>query len=68
MQACQRKQIGLCRGACVGDESFEDYEERFDSMFHKVNRFFKEDLIIEDIGRNQLEKSIIIIEKDFAVI
>ncbi|MBK7232760.1 MAG: GIY-YIG nuclease family protein [Saprospiraceae bacterium] len=65
LQACQRKQIGLCRGACVGDESFEDYEERFDSMFHKVNRFFKEDLIIEDIGRNQLEKSIIIIEKGF---
>jgi DNA polymerase-3 subunit epsilon len=62
---CNRKQIGLCRGACTGLETLEEYNERFDAMHQKVNRFFTEDFILIDTGRDKNEKSIIVIEDGF---
>ncbi|MBK9272394.1 MAG: GIY-YIG nuclease family protein [Saprospiraceae bacterium] len=64
-QPCARKQIGLCLGACTGDESFENYEERFEQMHQKINRFFQEDMMIIDIGRTNEEQSVILIENGF---
>lgn len=65
IRPCNRKQIGLCRGACTGQESLEEYNERFEEMHQKVNRFFTEDFLIIDSGRDKNEKSIILIEDGF---
>lgn len=62
---CSRMQLSLCRGACVGKESIEDYTERFNQMHAHTKKFFTKNMILSDLGRNKEELSIIVIENGF---
>ncbi|NOT36710.1 MAG: GIY-YIG nuclease family protein [Saprospiraceae bacterium] len=66
-EACNRQQMGFCNGACIGLESREDYNERFLNNNARVNKFFTEDLVIVDKGRNPQENSFVLIENGFCV-
>jgi DNA polymerase-3 subunit epsilon len=60
--ACFHHQIGMCRGACIGEESPEEYNKRVTHFLANTtipaNSFF-----IIDKGRHSGEKSIVQIER-----
>lgn len=62
---CYRFQIGICLGACAGQETKESYNERFEIMHQKINRFFQRNFILYDKGRSESEVSVFVIENGF---
>ncbi len=67
LKPCSRHQLGFCLGACVHNESKEEYNNRFLQMNDNINRFFKRDMILIDKGRNNYEKSVLVIQNGFCI-
>ena len=57
---CFYHQIDRCNGACIGEESINDYNSRVNEAFEKF-QFEDQNFIIIDKGRKQDENSIILI-------
>ncbi len=58
---CFQYQVHQCAGACVGDESPELYNARVNQAIEPY-RFHKQNFLIIDKGRNDMEKSVTGIE------
>lgn len=61
---CFNYKMGLCNGACVGEEPFEKYNIRVDEILEKINLENKNFLIL-DRGRKLAEKSFIWIKNGY---
>ncbi|PLX12625.1 MAG: exonuclease [Marinilabiliales bacterium] len=59
--ACFQHGIGLCKGACVGIESNEDYNERV-KLFIERYKFESANMYIIDQGRHSEERSVVKVE------
>ena len=59
--SCFGYQIKQCKGACIGDESQQNYNHRLEKILEKLNYFLASFYIIEN-GRNKNEIGIIAIE------
>jgi DNA polymerase-3 subunit epsilon len=59
--SCFNHGVGLCNGACIGEESPEIYNGRVQKLIDKYS-FKNQDFAIIDKGRNPNEKSVILIE------
>ena len=59
---CFHNQIGLCNGACVGEELPESYNQRVNKAIEKF-KYSDENFLIIDKGRTLEEKSVIKIEQ-----
>lgn len=55
---CFGYEVGECRGACVGEESPEEYNKRVDDFLEKIN-LKKKNFIIISTGRVSGEKSFV---------
>ncbi len=60
--SCLYHQIGQCLGAGVGEEPLEDYNERALEAKEKLESAYDYDCIIKDIGKNENEIAIVLIE------
>ena len=59
---CFYYHLHKCHGACVGEESPEDYNKRVAKIVEAVKIDFDKDFFIIDKGRNNEEKSVILVE------
>lgn len=59
---CFHNQIGLCNGACIGEELPEDYNHRLLNAIEK-HKYPHENFMIIDSGRRLEERAVIRIEK-----
>ena len=59
--SCFRYQTKECRGACIKNESVEDYNERVQLALSKME-FSNDNFVILDKGRSKTEKSIVWVE------
>ena len=59
--ACFHHGIEECNGACIGEESSEEYNKRVEELIHKLN-FDHDNFAIVDKGRNATEHSVVLIE------
>lgn len=59
--ACFHYTIKQCLGACVGEESTEDYNQRVQKLI-KLYQYQNHNLLIVDTGRRVGEKSLVLIE------
>ena len=59
--ACFHHSIDKCKGACIGEESPEEYNIRVKQLIHKLT-FEHDNFVIVDKGRNATEKSVVLIE------
>jgi len=59
--ACFNYQIKECKGACIGIESADDYNQRVEAVFNKLE-FEMDNFFIVDNGRTKEEISLILIE------
>ena len=62
---CELYVVQKCHGVCVGKESIESYNLRFNEMIVCEWNIFCEDLVILDTGRHADEKSFVLIEIGF---
>jgi DNA polymerase III subunit epsilon len=53
--ACFHHQVGICRGACTGRETAEDYNERAEKAIEEFV-FTRKNFFIVDTGRNEEER------------
>lgn len=61
--ACFKSQLGKCRGACRGDESPLDYNDRFENAFegHRIDAWpFKSPIVIGHPGQTNTARSLVI--------
>lgn len=58
---CFNYGIESCHGACIGDETPEDYNKRANEVILK-NSYDNKDMILIDKGRDVHEKSVVLIE------
>ncbi|HRG33150.1 MAG: GIY-YIG nuclease family protein [Saprospiraceae bacterium] len=65
LRPCNKFQLGICHGVCAVKESMASYNERFEAMHSKVNRFFTQNFIFFDRGRNADEQAAFVIENGF---
>jgi DNA polymerase-3 subunit epsilon len=59
--ACFHYGIEECKGACIGKENPEEYNQRVEQLIHKLT-FEHDNFVIVDKGRNATEKSVVLIE------
>ncbi len=59
---CFHNQVGLCLGACTGEESPESYNKRLEKAIERF-QYPNDNFMIIDQGRNLEERSVIRIEK-----
>lgn len=59
---CFHFHLGKCRGACVGKENAETYNERAASLKQALQTYFEEDFFIIDQGREEEEAGLILVE------
>jgi DNA polymerase III subunit epsilon len=59
---CFHNQVGLCNGACVGEEGPDSYNERVEMALKKYH-YPDENFMIIDEGRNAKEKSVVRVEQ-----
>ena len=59
---CFYYHIHKCHGACIGEESVEDYNAKVNEAIETLSIDFDEDFIILDQGRSTEEKSVVLIE------
>lgn len=57
---CFYHQIKRCRGACIGEENIQDYNDRVNSAFENY-QFEDQNFIIIDKGRSFEEKSVVLV-------
>ena len=60
--ACFNYHIKECHGACVEQESVEDYNERAYKALERMKMVFEEDFLIIDQGRTAEERAIVLVE------
>jgi len=60
--ACFYYQLHKCKGACVGKELPDSYNERVELVLDAVKIDFEEDFFLVDKGRNIDERSIVMVE------
>ena len=60
--ACFNYTIKQCNGACVGEESVEDYNQRVQSLIEDLN-FNSATFLVLDKGRNSKEYGFVLVEK-----
>lgn len=60
--ACFYYHLHKCRGACVGEEDPEDYNERVELVEEAIKIDFEDNFFLIDKGRTNEEKSIILVE------
>lgn len=60
--ACFNYHLKQCRGACVGKESPEEYNERANAVIERFATVFDEAFCIVDQGRNEQEQVLVLIE------
>ncbi len=60
--ACFYYQLHRCKGACVGAELPEDYNERVELVLDAIKIDFEEDFFLVDKGRNHEERAIVLVE------
>ena len=60
--ACFYHQIERCHGACIGEESIQDYNSRVNAAF-KNFQYDEDNFVIIDKGRNVNEKSVVLVNK-----
>ncbi len=59
--ACFHRQIGLCLGACTGEEPVSEYNERAMKALETFN-YMHENFFVIDSGRNEEERAVVKIE------
>ncbi len=60
--SCFYHQIGQCRGACVGLETAESYNERANDAKERMNTQFESDFFIIDKGKSADEAAVVLVE------
>lgn len=60
--ACFDYQIKQCQGACIGEESVEDYNTRVEEAVATFNRYSLRTFLVLGKGRNKQEQSIVAVE------
>lgn len=60
--ACFHYHLKQCRGACAGEESVEDYNERATAAIDRLKTVFDQDFLLLDEGRHNDEQSVILIQ------
>ena len=60
--ACFGYQLKSCRGACIHEETIEDYNSRMEEAMNYLETDFDQNLIIMDVGRSNDERAVILIE------
>ena len=60
---CFYYHIHKCKGACIGEESPEDYNEKVKEATELLSVDFDEDFIILDQGRTKEEHSVVLVEE-----
>lgn len=62
MGPCSKYQYDLCNGACIHEESSEDYNVRADLAMAHIQNTFDRDFFLVDEGRNKDEKALILVK------
>jgi len=60
--ACFGYRVGECKGACVGEEDLNDYNQRVEQAISQLSQFKKPNFVIVGKGRSYTEKSIVWVE------
>lgn len=60
---CFNYHVKKCLGSCLGKESTEVYNERVKEAIEYLLTIFEEDFFIIDTGRNEDEKSVVLVEQ-----
>lgn len=60
--ACFNYTIKACKGACVNEESAEDYNERVNDLLNNLN-FNRESFVVLDKGRNSKEYGFVVVNE-----
>jgi DNA polymerase-3 subunit epsilon len=60
--ACFYYHLQKCKGACIGEESAEDYNERVAMVMEAIKIDFEDNFFIIDKGRENDERSIVLVE------
>ena len=60
--SCFQYRIKQCKGACVGEESVEEFNYRVNDAIAELS-YHHRDFLILDKGRNENEKSIVLVER-----
>ena len=60
--ACFYYHLHKCKGACLDEEPPEEYNERVQMVEDAIKIDFEDDFFIVDVGRNNDEKSIVLVE------
>jgi DNA polymerase III subunit epsilon len=60
--ACFHRHIGQCKGACVGEETAESYNERANTAMDAMNTHFDHDFFIIDKGKTKDERAVILVQ------
>ena len=60
--ACFGHRISECKGACVGEEDFQLYNQRVEMAVAQLSQFKKPNFVILGKGREHTEKSIVWVE------
>ncbi len=60
--SCFNYGINKCNGACIQEESVDEYNERFEESLVIVNKIFDQNFILIDVGRTDNEKCIFLVE------
>ncbi|MCC6412558.1 MAG: GIY-YIG nuclease family protein [Saprospiraceae bacterium] len=61
-RACFHYSIKQCRGACVGEESPEEYNARVEEAMKVVSRALQGNFVYHENGRNPVEKAVVLVE------
>ncbi|MDZ7876480.1 MAG: exonuclease domain-containing protein [Saprospiraceae bacterium] len=61
--ACFYHQIGQCKGACVGTEKADSYNERATEARDRMNTQFEFDFFIIDKGKSADEAAVVLVKK-----
>ena len=60
--ACFGFGLKKCKGACIGEEFPNTYNERFNESIFHVNRIFEDNFILMQDGREENEKAVFLVE------
>jgi DNA polymerase III subunit epsilon len=59
---CLNFQIGLCEGACSGNESIEDYNHRANKAIEQLKLDFDINFIVLEEGRTREEEAVVLVQ------
>ncbi|MFM2269454.1 MAG: hypothetical protein RL757_2895, partial [Bacteroidota bacterium] len=60
---CFSQQIGVCKGACIGNESAESYNQRTETILAKAETPFEFDFFILEEGKTKDEWAVVLVEE-----